>query len=186
MMKHKILTFFSIIAITCLTGCESIKTWWNDLSLTDVANTISPTIQTAAKYTVYAVCDKNPDLKPIFIASANGVKMAIAANAYDTEQIKKYIAEALGAENAKWAPVVYTSMDTILVQYAIIYNKYINKEIEASDKANGFKIMLTAAMTGVIEGANMDQLVAAKIDSKTIEQKRIEANAKLRFEVNKL
>lgn len=174
------------IALGCLSGCETIKTWWNDLSLTDVAKTLSPTIQAAAKYTVYAVVDNNPELKPIFIASANGVKAAITANAYDTTQIKQYIADALGEKNAKWTGVVYAAMDTILVQYEIIYNKYINSAIESSDKANGFRIILDSVVTGMIDGVNLELPVASNVKAKTIETKRLEANESLRVAIQKL
>ena len=174
-------------AITCLTGCETIKKWWSEMNLTDIAKTLTPTIQTAAKYGVYAVCDNNPELRPIFDAAANGVKAAIVANAYDTAQIKQYISDALGKDNAKWVAVVYAAMDTVLAQYEIIYNKYINAELEANDKANGFKILLTALADGVIEGTKIE-LAAANKNAKTkdIESKRVEANTKLKLAVQKL
>lgn len=179
---------YSIISVSALlfSGCAAISTWWNGLSLTDVAKTLSPTLSAAAKYSIYAVCDKNPDLKPIFIASANGVKLALAAEAYDVSQIKAYILLGLGEENEKWAGVVYSALDTILAQYEIIYNKYINEKIEDNDKLNGFKILLTSIMDGIINGASMEDLSGASGKPQlSIDQKRIEANANLVEAVSK-
>lgn len=182
----KIITLITITvtSLLMLTGCESIKKWWSDLSLTDVATTLSPSLKAASKYGVYAVCDKNKDLTNIFIASANGVKAAIAASSYDTTTIKEYIAKALGEENSKWKDVVYSAMDTVLAQYNIIYNKYINKELEANDKANGFKIMLTSIMDGIIEGASMVNTIQS--DGMSIDQKLKLANEELKLKVSNL
>lgn len=186
-MKY-IITLITTSCLLFLIGCTAISNWWNGLNLTDIANTLSPTIQAASKYTVYAVCEKNPDLAPIFEASANGLKLAVDANAFDSTQIKKYIEQALGAENAKWSTVVFAAMDSVIVQYEIIYNKYINSSYETNDKINGFKIMLTAMSTGIIEGSKMQVLTSIDPSLKTsvsLDKIRIDAINKLKLEVSK-
>ena len=186
-MKKIFITSLCLTSIFILSSCNAIKTWWNDLSLTDIANTLAPSIQSASKYGTYAICDKNPDLKPIFIAAANGVKIAVNADAFSTDQIKAYITQALGKENEKWAPVVFSAMDTVLAQYNIIYTKYISEAIDEQDKLNGFRIMLLAISCGIAEGASMQDLTAtAEMKAKSIESKRIEANQKLVEQVSKL
>ena len=186
-MKKFFITSFCLASIVLLSSCNAIKTWWNDLSLTDIANTLAPSIQSASKYGTYAICDKNPDLKPIFIAAANGVKIAVNADAFSTDQIKDYITQALGKENEKWAPVVFSAMDTVLAQYNIIYTKYISKAIDEQDKLNGFRTMVLAMSCGIAEGASMQDLTAkTEIKAKSIETKRIEANQKLIDQVSSL
>lgn len=185
-MIKKLITSLTISVMLLTVGCQAISTWWKDLNLTDIANTLAPTIQAASKYGTFAICDKNKDLRPIFIASANGVKIAANDNAFSTEQIKIYIKQALGTENEKWAPVVYAAMDTVLAQYNIIYEKYINKQIEDNDKVNGFKIMLVAMATGIVEGASMEDLNASlKASIYSAEAKRIAYNKQLKEEVAK-
>lgn len=189
MTKRKFLNTIIVASLVFLTGCNAIKTWWNDLNFTDIANTLSPTIQAASKYGVFAICDNNPDLRPIFIAAGNGVKIAMDAEAFSTEQIKDYIKQALGPENEKWAPVVFSAMDTVLVQYDIIYKKYINASIESNDKLNGFKTILLSMSCGVIEGASMKDLTASanKIKSQQFsDAKRLEANKALIDQVKRL
>lgn len=189
MTKRKFLNTIVVSFLIFLTGCNAIKTWWNDLNFTDIANTLSPTIQAASKYGVFAICDNNPDLRPIFIAAGNGVKIAMDAEAFSTEQIKDYIKQALGTENEKWAPVVFSAMDTVLAQYDIIYKKYINASIENNDKLNGFKTILLAMSCGVIEGASMKDLTSIANKTKVqqfSETRRIEANKALIDKVKQL
>lgn len=184
MKKIITLITLALISIMSLTGCESIKNWWNNLDFGVVANTIAPTIRSSAKYTVYAVCKKNSDLNPIFIASANGILIAVNSSSYSTDQIKDYIKQALGDKAEIWYPLISTEMDTILSWYSAIYNKYFDKA--DNDKLRGFNTILAAMANGVIEGANMNAITTlAKVNVKTesnetVEIQRAEAIAEMK------
>lgn len=157
------ITLLAISSVFLLTGCESISTWWKNLDFSTVATSLSPALQSVAKYTTYAVCKKNTDLNPIFNSAANGVLIAVNAGTFDTDSIKKYIVKALGEENKEWNAVVFTAMDSILNYYNAIYNKYWPKEElnPSADKLNGFKIILTSVATGIVDGTKMTTLASA-------------------------
>lgn len=156
----KIITIFAmsaaLLSLTIVnTGCEAIKGWFHSDNFTTVAGVIAPSIKTASQFTVNAVCKKNPDLTNIFIASANGIKIATNAGTYSTEEIEAYIKSAMGKEADTWYPLVKSSMDVMLSWYDAIYKKYFNKE---DDKClQGFNDILNSLADGVILGANMSK-----------------------------
>ena len=85
-MKKYISTITAgMLALLTVTGCTSIIDWFNSADFTTVVRVISPTLKNASSTLVYAVCKKNPDLNKIFIASGNGLKIAINNSDYSTE-----------------------------------------------------------------------------------------------------
>lgn len=172
----KILTQISlgIIAISTLCGCSAIKEWFNSTNFTTVVSVVSPALKTASSAVVYAVCKKNTDLNPIFIAAANGIKIAINNSDYSTDQIKSYIKQALGNDSETWYPIVETSMDTVLSWYNAIYTKYF--DIKDSTCIQGFSTLLTSFMDGVIAGASTTTS-SSMVCSTYIQAKSQEVNA---------
>lgn len=163
----------SLSSLFLLTGCEAVSNWWNNLDFSTVATNVSPALQSVAKYTTYAVCKKNTDLNPIFNAAANGVLIAVNAGSYDTESIKKYISDALGEKNKEWNTVVFGAMDSILSYYSAIYNKFWPKDETnpATDKIEGFKILLTSVATGIVDGTKLTSLASTPSLSKAKDDK---------------
>ena len=47
-------------------------------------------------------CKEIPNLKNIFIAAGNGIKIAINSSDYSTEQIENYIKQGLGKDVNTW------------------------------------------------------------------------------------
>ena len=151
----KIITSIMVLCITLvMMGCAQMKEWFNSPSFETMVAVVSPALKTAATTTVFAVTKKNPDLKNIFIAAGNGIKIAINSSDYSTEQIENYIKQGLGKEVDTWYPLVKSSMDTILAWYGAIYDKYF--DIKDEKCIQGFNTLLCSIADGVINGANMD------------------------------
>ncbi len=169
-----------IIAITAITmvGCSQMKEWFNSPSFETVVAVISPALKTAATTTVYAVTKKNPDLKNIFIAAGNGIKIAINSSDYSTEQIENYIKQGLGKDVNTWYPLIKTSMDTILSWYNAIYEKYF--DIKDEKCIQGFNTLLASLADGVINGASMNTQIVAESTYVMAKSKEVIAVEELR------
>ena len=74
----KILSYaIASIASVMLIGCAACKDWFNSVDWNNVNNVVIPVVQVTAQNTSFLVCDKNPDLKPIFITAGNGILLAV-------------------------------------------------------------------------------------------------------------
>ena len=153
MKKYLISILIGVMALFSVCGCSQIKEWFSSSNFTTVASVISPSLQSAAKWTVYAVCKKNTDLNEIFKAAGNGLLIAVNSSDYSTEEIEIYIKQGLGKESETWWPLIETSMKTILSWYDAIYTKYFN--IEDNNCLLGFNTILTAMANGIVEGASI-------------------------------
>lgn len=154
-MKKYIKTILvGVTAMLSVCGCTAIKGWLNSADFTTVVSVVSPALKSATTAVVYAVCKKNPDLNKIFIASGNGLKIAINNSDYSTVQIKEYIKQALGENAELWYPLISPSMDAVLSWYSAIYDKYF--DIGDSTCLQGFNTLLTSIADGVVGGASVD------------------------------
>lgn len=166
----KILSYIitSIVAV-CLVGCAAFNSWFSSVDWNTVNTITIPVVQSTAKTTVYLVCEKNKDLKPIFVAAGNGILLAIANNQFDATQIQTYIKQALGNDADKYYPIINASMQTLIDGYTTFYKLNWKSTDDESEKVTVeavFSKYLSALATGVIEGAQLtaDQFkaVAAK------------------------
>ena len=173
MKKYISKTIMILTAAIALCGCTQIKGWFNSADFTTVVSVISPSLQSAAKWTVYAVCKKNTDLNPIFKAAGNGILIAVNSSDYSTEEIEAYIKKGLGNEVDTWYPLIETSMNTVLSWYDAIYTKYFN--IEDNTCLSGFNTILTAMANGVIEGASISDTTATAATFVSVKSQEIKA-----------
>lgn len=181
-MKHiKTSILIAIASIATLCGCTQIKGWFNSADFTTVASVIAPSLETAAQYTVNAVCKKNPDLTNIFKVSGNGILISVNASDYSTEEIEKYIKQGLGDNVNTWWPLIETSMQTMLSWYDAIYTKFF--DIEDNTCLQGFNLILTGLANGVIKGAEMSTAASA---SKVASEAYVQVKAKEIAAVNEL
>lgn len=158
-MKKIITLITCVITTAFVCGCSQMKEWFNSPSFETVVAVVSPALKTASTTTVFAVTKKNPDLKNIFVAAGNGIKIAINNSDYSTEQIESYIKQGLGKDCDTWYPLIKSSMDTLLSWYSAIYDKYFNIKDETC--IQGFNTLLLSIADGVIDGANMNTTVAS-------------------------
>lgn len=161
MIMKKILSYaIASIASVMLIGCAACKDWFNSVDWNNVNNVVIPVVQVTAQNTSFLVCDKNPDLRPIFITAGNGILLAVADEQFDAEQIKLYIKQALGNDADKYYPIISMNLDMIFTGYITFYktNWKIDDSTSESDKATiqaVFSKYLSAVATGLINGAKM-------------------------------
>lgn len=171
-MMKKIFNYVSIMFIAVITaGCAACSDWFSKVDWKTVNTITIPIVQTTAQNTVFLVCDKNPDLKPIFTAAGNGILIAVANNQYDTTQIKSYIKQALGDDADKYYNIVISGLDTLIAGYTTFYNLNWKKTDSDTDNANieaVFSKYLSAIAIGVIDGAKMNKATLAQSNTNTI------------------
>ena len=168
----KILTYI-MVAITSLTlvGCATFNKWFSSVDWEKVNTVVVPVVQQTAKTTVYLVCEKNPDLKPIFVAAGNGLLLAVANSSFDPTQIKEYIKQGLGNDADKYYAIVIAGMDTLIAGYTTFYNtnwKTTEDVIEQASIEAVFSKYISAVATGVIDGAKLSAEQYKALVEKTV------------------
>ena len=156
---NKILTYITAaIASLLLVGCTTFNKWFSNVDWEKVNTVVLPVVEQTAKTTVYLVCEKNPDLKPIFVAAGNGLLLAVANEAFDPTQIKDYIKQGLGDEADKYYAVVIAGMDALINGYTTFYNINWKSSGDVTEQANieaVFSKYIATIATGVIDGAKL-------------------------------
>lgn len=177
----KILTIITTAIVSfALIGCTTFKNWFQTIDWNNINTVIIPVVQQTAKTTTYLVCEKNKDLKPIFIAVGNGLLLAVANEAFTPDQFKEYIKQGLGDDADKYYAIVIASMDSIITGYTTFYNtnwKSVDDTNEQVSIEAVFSKYISAVATGIIDGAKLS----------TEQFKVVSANNVVKFcDVNKL
>ena len=174
-MKRLITYIIVTITSIALVGCASFNKWFSSVDWEKVNTVVLPVVQQTAKTTVYLVCEKNPDLKPIFVASGNGLLLAVANSAFDPTQIKDYIKQGLGDDADRYYSIVIAGLDTLIAGYTTFYNTNWKSTDDVTEQANieaVFSKYISAVATGVIDGAKLSaEQYRAIVEQTTVKSK---------------